>query len=345
MRRSSSDESGSSNDPSHGKIARRDGYHYQPVNQTALPVPPPHPPTPQPRVVAETSTLVGPSSIPMATLDVEPGPGSPSKPPFQHFRYGSFSSDSSAFTKAELQAQKRPRWLPDRALSTQDRFRYWAYYIPFLTWLPQYQLRWLRGDAIAALTVASLYIPMCFSFAILGQVEPVNGLYAFIIHPFVYALLGSSPQMIVGPEATGSLMVGAIIHQVQTAASNDDIGFVNQNAHISGVATAIAGAMLLSAGLSRIGFVDSVLNRPFMQGFIAGVGFVLVIEQAIPELALVELAKEAGVSHSSSIAKLWFILTHLNHVHFLTFSIAICSLGFILITRQVSQITNNTTEC
>ncbi|KAF2485896.1 sulfate transporter [Neohortaea acidophila] len=227
--------------------------------------------------------------------------------------------------------------MPDITLSSRDRFRYWAYYIPFLTWFPQYQLSWFRGDALAAITVASLYIPMCFSFAILGKVEPVNGLYAFIVHPFIYSLLGSSPQMIVGPEATGSLMVGAIIHQVQTTASGDQPGFVGENAHISGVATAIAGAMLLSAGLARIGFVDSVLNRPFMQGFIAGVGFVLVVEQAIPELALSQLVEEAGIAHSSSIVKLWFLLTHLNKAHFLTALISICSLGFILATRFVQK--------
>jgi len=259
---------------------------------------------------------------------------STTKPPFQHFRYGSFSSSTSSFTKTEHQNLK-PRWLPvaGSGLGTYERFRYWAYYIPFLTWMPQYQLRWLRGDAIAALTVASLYIPMCFSFAILGQVEPVNGLYAFIIPPIIYALLGSCPQMIVGPEATGSIMVGTIIHQLQQAAASVQEGFITENAHISGVATAIAGALLASAGFARIGFVDSVLNRPFMQGFIGGVGFVLIVEQAIPELALAGLAKEAGVAHSSAVVKLWFLLGNLGRGHLLTAGIAAFSLGFILLTR------------
>lgn len=334
MPASSSAGSESGNGNGTGEINRRDGYHYQPVNQHAVPVPPPSQ-TPQPRQtdLAETTSLILPSTLPSSTLDVEFGAGSSSKRPMEHFRYGSFSSQVSAFSKPDLQRAKRPQWMPDITLSSRDRFRYWAYYIPFLTWFPQYQLSWFRGDALAAITVASLYIPMCFSFAILGKVEPVNGLYAFIVHPFIYSLLGSSPQMIVGPEATGSLMVGAIIHQVQTTASGDQPGFVGENAHISGVATAIAGAMLLSAGLARIGFVDSVLNRPFMQGFIAGVGFVLVIEQAIPELALSQLVEEAGIAHSSSIVKLWFLLTHLNKAHFLTALISICSLGFILATR------------
>lgn len=326
----------------------RHGYTYEPVNREVVYILPAAQ-TPQPRQnsVAEASSLIKgmQPSIPMDHLDVERGAEDPNKPPMQHFRYGSFSSDTSSFIKTELQSLKRPRWLPITYLSSYERFRYWGYYFPFLTWMPQYQWSWLRGDAIAALTVASLYIPMCFSFAILGQVEPVNGLYAFIIHPLIYGLLGSCPQMIVGPEATGSLMVGAIINRVQKTAASDEQGFVNENAHVSGVATAIAGAMLLSAGLARIGFVDSVLNRPFMQGFICGVGFVLIIEQAIPELALVDMAKEAGVAHSSAVVKLVFLLSHLSKGHVLTAGIAICSLGFILVTRYVLYTTSVTVLC
>lgn len=221
-------------------------------------------------------------------------------------------------------------WAHSANQSHRYSFKYWAYYLPFLTWMPQYRLKWLRGDSIAALTVASLYVPMCFSFAILGQVEPISGLYAFIIHPLIYAFLGSCPQMVVGPEATGSLMVGSLIHQINPNGVESNTGL---NAQISGVATAIAGAMLLGAGLGRIGFVDSVLNRPFLQGFICGVGFVLIVQQAVPELGLLDAAKEAGVAQSSAVVKLIFILLHLPEVHGLTAIMSFTSLAFILFCR------------
>src|ERR1700761_2826691 len=65
---------------------------------------------------------------------------------------------------------------------SRNRYRWWAYYMPVLSWLPKYRLQWLRDDTLGALTVASLYIPMCFSFAIIAQVDPIRGLYAFVIH-------------------------------------------------------------------------------------------------------------------------------------------------------------------
>ena len=246
--------------------------------------------------------------------------------------YGSIERRASWSTVAGRRYRMTLPWAVDSEVP-KNRFRYTAYYIPFLTWLPQYRWRWLPKDMMAALTVASLYIPMCFSFAILAGVDPISGLYAFIIHPFIYALLGSCPQMVVGPEATGSLLVGSILRQVQAAAGDDNY----VAAEISGVTTAIAGAMLLAMGVFRIGFVDSMLSRPFMQGFISGVGFVLLVEQALPELGLVDAAKEAGVSHSSSVVKLVFIVTNLSKGHALTAAMSLSTLAFILLFRAAQK--------
>ena len=143
--------------------------------------------------------------------------------------------------------------------------------------------------------------------------------------------------MVVGPEATGSLLVGAIVNQISTDKVNAENLDDFSSTRITGVATALAGAMLLSAGLGRIGFVDSVLNRPFMQGFLSGVGFVLIVEQAMPELGLLDLAREAGVNRSSAMVKLGFILTHLPKAHGLTAAVSLSCLTFILCFRSVSR--------
>lgn len=89
-----------------------------------------------------------------------------------------------------------------------------SYYIPFLTWIRQYRWAYVKGDLVAALTVASMYLPMALSLASgVAHVPAINGLYAFVFNPFVYAILGSCPQMVVGPEAAGSLLVGTVIKQ------------------------------------------------------------------------------------------------------------------------------------
>ena len=67
------------------------------------------------------------------------------------------------------------------------------------------------------------------------------------------------------------------------------------NAQVAGVVTTIAGGVIFVAGLARLGFLDSVLSRPFLRGFISAIGFVIFVDQAIPELGLSPLAEE--VSH------------------------------------------------
>ena len=215
---------------------------------------------------------------------------------------------------------------------TDHEVRYISYYFPFVNWVQQYKWRWFRGDLVAALTMASFYIPMSLSYASnLGHIPPINGLYSFVFNPIVYAMLGTSPQMVVGPEAAGSLLVGTVVKESvdgKHSDENDDV----LNAEIAGVVTGMAGAVIFIAGLTRLGFLDSVLSRPFLRGFISAIGFVIIVDQLIPELGL-SGAAWLKVSHGSSIDKLLFVVTHLRSVHRLTFAVAAVSFVTIMIFR------------
>lgn len=193
-------------------------------------------------------------------------------------------------------------------------------------WIVNYRLSFLKADFVGAITVASLYIPLCFSFAGIGQVPPSSSLYAFVFHPLIYALLGSSPLMIVGPEATGSLLVGTVVKRL------DGLENPESNAAISGIATALAGLMLLGAGAARLGFIDSTLSPPLMKGFIGGVGITLIIEQAIPGLGLHVLEQQTGIGDQSPSTKLIFLITHLSHTHRLSAIFSISSLVLVLVS-------------
>lgn len=213
-------------------------------------------------------------------------------------------------------------------------YRYISYYVPCLTWLRQYKLSYLQGDLISALTMASFYLPMALSYASnLAHVPPIHGLYAFVFNPFIYALFGSCPQMVVGPEAAGSLLVGAAVKQ--NLDSSDDNEDIVLHAQICGVVTGMAGAMVLIAGVVRLGFLDSVLSRPFLRGFISAIGFVIMVDQLIPELGLAGLSSYLGVSHGSSVEKIEFIIEHAYKAHMPTFAIAFTSFAIIMVCRYV----------
>ncbi|KAI8717439.1 STAS domain-containing protein [Fusarium sp. LHS14.1] len=226
--------------------------------------------------------------------------------------------------------------LAEQAGFEDTAFMYLAYYVPCLNWMRQYKLSYLRGDLVAAVTMASFYLPMALSLAAnLAHVPPIHGLYAFVFNPFIYALLGSCPQMVVGPEAAGSLLVGTVVKQ--NVGSGDDEDNDLLHAQICGIVAGMAGAMVLIAGLGRLGFLDSVLSKPFLRGFISAIGFVIAVDQLIPELGLAKLADEVGVSHGSPVEKIQFMVRNIHETHGLTFAIAGISFLFIMICRETKN--------
>ena len=181
--------------------------------------------------------------------------------------------------------------------------------------------------------MASFYIPMALSYADnLGHLPPINGLYSFVFNPLIYAFLGTCPQMVVGPEAAGSLLVGNVVRtSIDKGHTGDENGMMN--ARVAGVVTGMAGAIIFAAGLTRLGFLDSVLSRPFLRGFISAIGIVIFADQLIPEMGLVKESKIAGVDHGSSVEKIVFLARNAGKAHALTCCISFGSFAIIMVCR------------
>lgn len=160
----------------------------------------------------------------------------------------------------------------------------------------------------------------------------INGLYGFFFHPLIYAILGSSSRMVVGPEAAGSLLVGTAIRSSVDQGSSKDDDLV-ANAQVVGVVTGMAGAMVLIGGITRLGFLDNILSRPFLRGFVSAIGFMIFVDQLIPEMGLADLAKELGVTHGSSVDKLVFVFQNMHQAHVLTCAVSFGSFAIIMLFR------------
>jgi MFS superfamily sulfate permease-like transporter len=106
---------------------------------------------------------------------------------------------------------------------------------------------------------------------------------------------------------------------------------------VIGVATSMAGAMILVAGLTRLGFLDNVLSRPFLRGFITAIGFVIFVDQLIPELGLADPAQESGASHGTTVQKLAFVARNIQESHVLTAMVSVVSFAVIMIFRCVPK--------
>jgi len=187
----------------------------------------------------------------------------------------------------------------------------WAkaqYYIPSLYWIPNYSLSLLGGDITAGLTVACMLIPQSVSYATsLAKLSPVTGLFSASIPPIMYALLGSSRQLNVAPEAALSLLVG----QSVTSVLRSDPHNVPQNPEAVGLAVATAitvqvGLISFILGFFRLGFIDVVLSRALLRGFVSAVAFIILVEQLIPMLGLVAL--EHKLNPQTTLEKIFFLV-------------------------------------
>jgi len=136
-------------------------------------------------------------------------------------------------------------------------------------------------------------------------------------------------QLSIGPEALVSMLTGSAVAQAGD-------GTVENAVVIASLVTFFTGLLTLILGLIRLGFIDSVLSRALLRGFITAVAIVIIIEQMIPMLGLTELSVHVGLSHASStVTKAIFILKNLDQIHVVTTAVSFGSLAFLLVIRFI----------
>ncbi len=138
--------------------------------------------------------------------------------------------------------------------------------------LRHYRGDWLRGDLIAGVTVAAYLIPQVMAYATVAGLPPVAGLWAALVPMLVYAVLGSSRQLSVGPESTTAIMTATALAPLALA----------DPARYAALAAALAvlvGVICLVAGLCRLGFLADLLSRPVLAGYMAGVAVIMIAGQ------------------------------------------------------------------
>jgi high affinity sulfate transporter 1 len=173
-------------------------------------------------------------------------------------------------------------------------------FLPILDWIRAYRYEWLLPDFFAGVALWAVMVPEGMAYAGIVGVPPIMGLYTIVPALLAYALLGTSRQLVVGPDtATGlisALTVGAVAIQ----------GTADFNSLTSTLAVLI-GIFFLFFGVMRMGWVASFIPTPVMRGFIEGLVYVTIIGQ-VPHLLGI------GGASGNFFAKTWNVLQHLPDV-------------------------------
>ena len=192
--------------------------------------------------------------------------------------------------------------------------------IPILEWFPNYDRSWLRWDVIAALTVWALLVPEAMAYAGIAGMPPQTGLYTAPLALIGYAIFGTSRHLNVGPSSTVAILSFAIIGGMAIAGRPEFIALTTGLALMS-------GALLILAGLFKLGVLADFLSKPVLGGFIIGLAITIAFGQVGK---LLGYDVEAG----GFFREVLLFVLEVNRIHIPTLIVGVSSLAALFLMHK-----------
>lgn len=125
-------------------------------------------------------------------------------------------------------------------------------WLPIVSWLPNYNLKWLQMDILAGLTVGMTVVPQALAYADVAGLPVQYGLYSAFMGGFIYLFLGTSKDITLGPTAIMSLLCFSV---------------VGGEPHRAVLLSLLCGLIQATMGLLRLGFLLDFISYPVIKGF------------------------------------------------------------------------------
>jgi SulP family sulfate permease len=145
-------------------------------------------------------------------------------------------------------------------------------FLPIFSWLPGYKREYLSGDISAGVTVGIMLIPQGMAYAMIAGLPPVFGLYAALVPQVIYAIMGTSRQLAVGPVAMDSLLVASGLGALAISGIEEYISMAVFLALFMGLIQFLLGIM-------RMGFLVNFLSKPVISGFTSAAALIIGLSQ------------------------------------------------------------------
>jgi SulP family sulfate permease len=195
--------------------------------------------------------------------------------------------------------------------------------IPGVALFREFSPALLRTELVVAVTVFAVLVPSAMAYGDLAGVTPVAGLYVALGALVMYALFGTSKQVIMGPEATAAIMTAAAVAPLAG-------GDAARYAALAALLALLVGVVALLARVARLGFITDLLSKPVLVGYIFGATLIVIGSQ---------LGKMFGITLESDefFQQVIELITRLDETHLLTFAIGAVSMVVLFVVRRVNR--------
>ncbi len=195
--------------------------------------------------------------------------------------------------------------------------------IPGLALFKGFSVALLRTELVVAVTVFAVLVPSAMAYGDLAGVTPVAGLYVALGAMLMYALFGTSKQLIIGPEATAAIMTAAAVAPL---AGDDPVRY----AALAALTAILVGLLALLARLARLGFITDFLSKPILVGYITGTSLIVIGSQ---------LGKMFGIKLESDefFRQIVELISRLDEAHLLTVALGVVSMAVLFYIRRVNR--------
>src|SRR5512139_3118348 len=196
-------------------------------------------------------------------------------------------------------------------------------FVPGLALLKAFNGALVRTELVVAVTVFAVLVPSAMAYGDLAGVTPVAGLYVALGALVMYALFGSSKQVIMGPEATAAIMTASAVAPLAG-------GDAARYAALAALLALLVGVVSLLARVAKLGFITDLLSKPVLVGYIFGATLIVIGSQ---------LGKMFGLKLESDkfFQQVIELITRLDETHLLTFAIGLVCMVVLLVIRRVNR--------
>lgn len=190
--------------------------------------------------------------------------------------------------------------------------------LPLPGWLAGYRRDWLAGDVTAGVITAIILVPQAMAYALLAGLPPEVGLYASVAPLVVYALLGTSRTLAVGPVAIASIMTASALGGLGLATTAETVAAAL-------LLALMIGALLLTLGLLRAGFLVNFLSHPVIAGFTAAAALTIAVGQ-LKTVAGLDLPRAHSMAESA-----WALAAALPRANLATVGLGAATIALLLV--------------